>query len=178
MTSDREDGPRSVLVVAASKHGATAQIADAIAARLASRLPGAVVDRRAAEQVDSFDGVDAVVLGSAVYLGRWRQSARDLIDRHESRLRAIPVWLFSSGPVGDEPRPHEEPADAARLVRRIGAVEHTTFSGRIDATELNLPERLVVRAVKAPVGDYRDWPAVEEWADRIAVTLAGLVAPA
>ena len=90
-----------VLVSAASKHGATAEIGDRIAAALRDALPaGTDVDVVAAENVTTVDGYEAVVLGSAVYMGRWLDSARRLAETHAAELSTRPVWLFSSGPTG------------------------------------------------------------------------------
>ena len=55
-----------VLVTVASRHGATWEIGEVIAEVLADR--GLDVETRAPEDVSTLDGVDAVVLGSAVYL--------------------------------------------------------------------------------------------------------------
>ncbi len=34
--------------------------------------------------------------------------------------------------------------------------------------KLNFFERWIIKKVKAPVGDFRDWEAITEWANRIA----------
>ena len=96
-----------VLVTAATKYGATAEVAQMIAEVLADRgLEPTVVPP---EQVEGVDGYDAVVLGSAVYAGHWRKPARELVNRCGTALAERPVWLFSSGPVGD-PSPRRTPS--------------------------------------------------------------------
>ena len=94
-----------VLVSAASKHGATAEIADRIAAALRDALPGGTdVDVVAAENVTTVDGYEAVVLGSAVYMGRWLDSARRLAETHAAELSTRPVCcspVARSAPDGD-----------------------------------------------------------------------------
>ena len=94
-----------VLVTAASKHGATAEIARAIAEELTAAGVDAVLPPADAHP----DGYDGVVLGSAVYAGRWFAPAREFVDRHADTLRQPQVWLFSSGPVGAPPKPDEPP---------------------------------------------------------------------
>lgn len=44
-----------------------------------------------------FDGVDAVVIGSAICYGKWLRPALRFLHEHEAELAARPVWLFSSG---------------------------------------------------------------------------------
>jgi menaquinone-dependent protoporphyrinogen oxidase len=82
-----------------------------------------------------------------------------------------PVWLFSSGPVGDPPKPEGEPPEAADLVRLVGAREHHVFSGRLDRGLLGFGEKLVSRVVGAPEGDYRVPAEITEWGRHIARSL-------
>ena len=66
------------LVTAASRHGATLEIACAIAAALEAKQIEAPVLR--VDDVTTLAGYDAVVLGSAVYMGHWLEGAKDFID--------------------------------------------------------------------------------------------------
>lgn len=164
----------NVLVSAASRHGATIEVAATIGATLhAAGLDVFVV---APDEVESLDGYDAAVIGSAVYVGRWLEPARDLVERHKVALTGIPVWLFSSGPVGDPLKPAQDPADAASLAALVGARDHRTFAGNVDRRRLSLGERAMVAAVRAPEGDYRPWPEIEAWAAQIAAVLCSAAA--
>lgn len=164
-----------VLVSAASRHGATAEMAGRIGAALQRALvqgdSGAEVVVRPAAQVESLDGYDAHVFGSAVYMGHWLGPAKDLVQKHAAVLRERPVWLFSSGPVGDPPKPDEIPADAPALIEATGARDHVVFAGVLDRARLSLPERAMMKAFRAPYGDFRDWGAIEAWAAGIAGAL-------
>jgi menaquinone-dependent protoporphyrinogen oxidase len=160
-----------LLVTAASRHGSTAEIATELGKALRGALPGVGVDVVPLSRVGDLSDYDAVVLGSAVYFGRWLSEARWQVTSHAQELRQRPVWLFSSGPVGDPSLPATEPADAAELAVTIGAREHVVFPGALHRELLGARERLAVRLVRADDGDYRDWPAVRAWADRIAVEL-------
>lgn len=160
-----------VLVSAASRHGSTAEIATELGKALRGALPGAGVDVIPLSRVTDVSGYDAVVLGSAVYFGRWLDEARSQVGAQAATLRERPVWLFSSGPVNDPTIPSEEPVDGVELAETIGAREHIVFPGALRREQLGLRERLAVRLVHAADGDYRDWPAVRAWADRIAAEL-------
>jgi menaquinone-dependent protoporphyrinogen oxidase len=158
-----------VLVTAASKHEATAEIADTIGHVLEGSAHEATVLEPGA--VTSLDGYDAVVLGSAVYAGQWLDPAKKFADRFESELKARPTWLFSSGPLGDPPKPEEEPVGGAAVYRQLGAREHRVFPGRLDRKRLSFLERTMVGAVKAPDGDFRPWEEIRAWAVAIATAL-------
>jgi menaquinone-dependent protoporphyrinogen oxidase len=158
-----------VLVTAATKHGATGEIAQAIGDALRDQgLDPAVVPP---EQVDNVDEYGAVVLGSAVYAGHWLKPARELVGRRGAALAARPVWLFSSGPIGDPPKPEEDPVDVAEIVAATSAREHRVFAGKLIRKQLAFPERAIVSALRVREGDFRDWPAITEWAAGIARAL-------
>ncbi len=163
-----------VLVTAASKHGATQGIAEALARALREHLAAAsaTVDEVPVVRDPSPERYTAVVLGSAVYAGSWRDEARHWATAHAGLLRDRAVWLFSSGPIGEPPFPPDEPNDAAPLLAVTGALQHRTFPGRLDQQLLTFPERAMVTAMRAPVGDFRDWAAIDAWAAKIAADLS------
>jgi menaquinone-dependent protoporphyrinogen oxidase len=159
----------TVLVSAASRHGSTAEIAEAIGRVLTGY--GLPVDVRPVAEVTRVDGYDAVVLGSAVYAGHWLEPARRLAVDQARALAARPVWLFSSGPVGVPLKPDGDPVDVAAIVQVTRARGHQVFAGRLSRHALGFAEKAVVVAVRAPEGDYRNWAAVETWATEIAEAL-------
>lgn len=161
--------PRPVLVAYASKHGATAEIAEAIAA--AMQDAGCHAEARPVAHVHDLSGYCAVVLGSAVYTARWRKDARRFAARHRAELRQMPVWLFSSGPLGT-PEDIDKAAVPPRigaLVERLGAREHVTFGGRVPLDPSNFVERAMLKNTPPERRDARDWAAIAAWAHAIAV---------
>ena len=160
-----------VLVSAATRHGSTADIAATIVRVM--RLRGLDADEIAPQDVDDVTGYDAFVLGSAVYAGHWTTSATSLVNRCAQQFAERPVWLFSSGPIGQPPTTGEMP-HVSDLLARTHAREHRVFSGRLDRDDLELAERDMMRAVRAPDGDYREWPEIVEWAAEIADSLVSI----
>jgi menaquinone-dependent protoporphyrinogen oxidase len=162
-----------VLVTAASRHQATHEIAEAIAGGLRER--GVDAELRRVEEVTSLQGYRAVVLGSAVYMNRWLGEARHFASLHTSELCSIPVWLFSSGPLGppDHLIPPNESADVPVLMRLTRAVDHRTFGGRLEMRHLHFAERALARGIHAPEEDCRDWNAIDRFAGDIADELLG-----
>jgi menaquinone-dependent protoporphyrinogen oxidase len=167
--SDR-GGPR-VLVTAASRHGATHEIAEAIGRGLVQR--GVTARVVPAEDVRGIEGFDAFVFGSAVYMGHWLSPVLQLIEENDlSDGRRI--WLFSSGPIGSpDPMPHEEAVDVTDLMERTDAREHKDFAGKIDKHALGFRERALVAALRVPEGDFRDWDAIDAWSAEIADAIQG-----
>jgi menaquinone-dependent protoporphyrinogen oxidase len=158
-----------VLVTAATRHGSTEEIAALIARVL--RLRGMDTAELRPADVEDVSSYDAIVLGSAVYAGRWLAPATSLVSRFQRQLVDRPVWLFSSGPVGSPLTPAQA-LDASDVVTATGAIEHRLFAGKLDKSELGRLERAMVRMVRAPDGDYRDFGEVSHWAADIANALS------
>ena len=155
-----------VLVAVASKHGATTEIGQVIEASI--RSSGIDVELKPIEEVTALGPYGAVVIGSGVYSGHWMRHAREFVEVHEGELKQLPVWLFYSGPVGDPPKPLENPAEVADVVKRLGARGHRLFPGRIEGSDLGISERALVALVRAPDGDFRPWSDIATWAEAIA----------
>jgi menaquinone-dependent protoporphyrinogen oxidase len=168
-----------VLVAYGTKHGATGAIAEAIAKTL--RAAGLEVDLQPARRVRSIEPYRAVVLGSAVYAGRWRRDASRLLRR--SGLRERDVWLFSSGPVGESKSDPEQfermtkPPRVQRIAADIGAREHVVFGGMV-AEDAGFIRKKMARRIPPELRDLRDWDAIETWAMSIAATLTERPVPA
>ncbi len=160
----------TVLVTAATKHGSTFAIAERVARGLNEQ--GVAAEARPLDEVDGLEGYDGVVLGSGIYAGHWLEPAKRFVDRHVDGLRDRPVWLFSSGPVGDPPKPAGDPPDAVALREALLAREHRVFAGALDRDQLSFAERAITRVVGAAPGDYRPWVEIDAWAVSIAAALS------
>jgi menaquinone-dependent protoporphyrinogen oxidase len=163
-----------VLVAYASKYGATEQIAEKIGEVL--RQSGLSADVLPAEEVKDPSAYQAVVLGSAVYIGKWRKQAAKFLKENEKILTERPVWLFSSGPAG-EGDPVELlqgwtfPSALQPIADRIQPRDIAVFHGDVDVEKVNFIERAMIKNVESPVGDFRDWEAITAWATEIAKAL-------
>jgi menaquinone-dependent protoporphyrinogen oxidase len=158
-----------VLVTVASRHGSTWMIGDAIREELqADHIQAALLEP---ELVDDISGFDAFVIGSGVYAGRWLKSARRFVERFERQLADKPVWLFSSGPLGEPARPAQPPAEGLEIAARLNARDHQVFEGRLEPDVLGMAERAIVRVARAEDGDFRPWVAITIWAREISAAL-------
>lgn len=168
----------TVLVAYASRYGSTAEIAERIAGTLSESGHEAVA--HPVGEAGDVGAAEAVVVGSAVYMGHWRKEAATFVAAHRDELAARPVWLFSSGPLPGAVVPEKVagaaddgvPKEVPEAVRTVGAREHRVFDGRLDPARLGVRDRLI-RALPAgrpllPEVDGRDWDAIDAWARAIA----------
>jgi menaquinone-dependent protoporphyrinogen oxidase len=170
----RMAGDGRVLVAYGTKYGSTAEIAEAIGKALSAA--GLEADVKRARDVRSLDPYRAVVLGSAVYAGRWRRDAMRLLRRPE--LRGREVWLFSSGPVGEDtgdPAARErftKPKRVQEFATSIGVREPVVFGGRVDV-DAGFIRKKMARNTPPELRDRRDWNEIEAWGRSIAAAVDG-----
>ena len=172
----------SVLVAYATRHGSTRGIAERIAARL--REDGLDAEARPAAEVRDASRYDAFVIGGAAYMFSWLKDATTFVDRNRALLAERPTWLFTSGPLGTDTVDKDGrdvleatvPKEFARLRAAVHPRGERVFFGAWDAAArpIGVAERLLSfmpAKVDLPSGDFRDWPAIDAWADAIAAEL-------
>jgi len=158
-----------VLVTYASKSGSTAEVADAIGKRLADT--GLTVDVRRAKNVRSVDGYAAVIVGSAIRAGRWLSEASGFVKTHREALAARKTAFFTLCMTLQQDTPEHRETVAAYLkpVREILEPDRIEFfAGKMDYRKLALAPRLIVKGMKVPEGDFRNWDAISSWARGVA----------
>lgn len=162
-----------ILVATASRHGTTARVGDAVAHEL--RAGGHDVERRdlgdarvARVEDLATDGIDAVVLGGAVYTGSWLATAHDA----QARLleRDVPTVTFAVGILDVTADPLAERWTLPRTAAT--ADERVIFGGAIDKDQLSLRERSLLAVVRAKEGEYTRWEDVRAWSAALARVFA------
>jgi menaquinone-dependent protoporphyrinogen oxidase len=156
-----------VLVAYGSKHGSTQEVAEAIARRL--RQSGLEVELRCAADIGDLTPYDGVVLGGALYFGRWHQDAARFLIRHRHQLAAQPPAVFALGPkTADTQGLAESRAQLDKALAKVPEVEPRSiavFGGVVDPRKLRFPLK------RMPASDARDWDAIDEWADKVVTTI-------
>ncbi len=154
---------RPVLVTYASKHGATAEVAEVITAALVEQ--GLAMDVNRAEEVDETTRYGGVVLGGALYMGRLHRDARRFLHRHRETLAKLPVAVFAMGPKTLEAK--DLASSRAQLDHALAKVPEiepfavAVFGGVVDPKALDFPFN------RMPESDARDWDAIHAWAEEL-----------
>jgi menaquinone-dependent protoporphyrinogen oxidase len=154
----------SILVVYATKHGSTREVADAVAARLRER--GLDADCAPAADLQDPTLYSGVVVGGSLYMGRWHPDAVDFLRRHADALATMPVAVFALGPLTLKPAEVEgsrkQLGRALARVREVEPFSVAIFGGVVDPEKLRFPFN------RMPASDARDWDAAHRWVDELA----------
>jgi len=154
-----------ILVTYASKCGSTGEVAEEIGQVLCKS--GIEAEVRLAKDVDDVNGYQAVVVGSAVRMGQWLPEATKFIETHRDALSRVPVAYFTVCMTMQEDTEENrrevmgylEPVRAMVQPRDVGL-----FAGAMDYGKLPFVFRLMIKAMKVPEGDFRDWDSIRDWA--------------
>ena len=158
---------RRVLVAFATKRGSTREVAESVAETL--RAEGLEAECRAAAEIEDLDGYAAVVLGGALYMGRWHADARDFLRRHRRLLAALRLAVFAMGPrtlaESDVEESRKQLDNALAMVPELEPVSVAVFGGVVDPAKLRFPFN------RMPASDARDWDAIHAWVQDVAERL-------
>jgi len=159
---------KKVLVTYASKYGSTGGVADAVAKELC--VKGVSADVALITNARNIGSYQGVVIGSAIYMGKWMPEALDFVKRNKDILRRVPVAYFLvcmtlAGPTDKnraEVLAYMDPI--LKEVPEIKPVGLGTFAGAMHYSNLSWIYKKILKSKGTPEGDYRDWNAIRSWA--------------
>jgi len=152
-----------VLIVYGTGTGCTAGIAERIGATLTAA--GATVEVVAAKGAPSAVGYDAVLVGSGIRASNWHKPAKEWVAANADALKTVPVAFFTAClSMADAEKADEVRAYTDALIAETGVepVEVGLFA------EFPFVERTILKLMKAPTGDFRDWDAIDAWTTEVA----------
>lgn len=160
---------KRVLVTYASKYGSTGGVADAIGKELCGKgLAADVALIRNAGDLGSYQGV---VVGSAIYMGKWMPEATDFVKQNRDILRRIPVAYFLVCITMAQPTEKKRAKALSYMEPIMKAVPEIrplgigTFAGALDYNnKISWLYKQILKAKGAPEGDFRDWNSIRSWA--------------
>jgi len=157
----------TTLIAYATKHDSTHQVAEMVAAVL--RDDGLDADVLPASSVDDVERYDGIVLGGALYAGRWHRDARYFLRDKREALAQRPVFVFGMGPLDLKEasvagsRKQLDHALAKVPEVKPGAV--AIFGGVVHQEDQHFPFNHM------PESDARDPDAIRAWAREIAAVM-------
>jgi len=157
-----------ILVAYASKCGATAELAERIASDLCST--GFRADLLPAGKVKDLTGYRAVVIGTAIYMGKPLAEARKFTEDFLFPRPDLPLALFNVSLTMKEDTPENAEVALGYLEELLSLVKPDLiglFAGRIAMDTLPPLYRLFAQSDNEGAlaeGDYRDWDQVSAWA--------------
>ena len=168
---------KKVLVAYASKYGSTGGVADAIAKELCSKE--VATDVLLIKNVSNISSYQAVVIGSAIYMGKWMSEAVDFLKNNRDILRQVPVAYFLVCMTLSRPTEKNRAEVLSymdpilKAVPEIKPVGIGTFAGAMDYSNLSWLNKKILKSKGTPEGDFRDWSAIRAWArDPVGAKLA------
>ncbi|MEZ4862786.1 MAG: flavodoxin domain-containing protein [Caldilineaceae bacterium] len=163
----------AILVAYASRHGSTAEVAEAVAETLCAR--GLAVDLQNLRDVQTLAGYRAIVMGAPLYMFRWHNDAKHFLADHQQAIATLPTAVFALGPFADKPKDWE--GVRAQLDSELAKfpwlkpVTVEIVGGKFDPATLRFPFNWIPGLHQLPVSDIRDWDAIRAWANNLAATL-------
>lgn len=158
-----------VLVVYATRHGSTAEVAQEIGNVL--RSSDLETDVKAVDEVEDLGPYEAIVFGAPLYMGRMQRAGTRFLAAHNEELSSRPLAVFSLGPndTEDSRRGAQKQLDR-KLAKRpdLHPFAVGLFGGVIDSEKLRFPFS------KLNDGDWRDWDAIRAWAGSLVPQLNSL----
>lgn len=160
-----------ILVTYASRSGATAGVAEAIANTLSEC--GDQVELRPMRDVTDLTPYRAVVAGSAIQGQKWLPEAMLFLEKHQAELRRKPIAAFLTcitlSMKGSEQYREGVASWMAPVRALVSPVSEGLFAGALDFRKMpvnfnTLMMRIPVALGVWKVGDHRDWDAIRAWA--------------
>ena len=170
----RSEAEKKFLVAYASKYGSTGGVADAIGKALCSK--GATVDVLLMKNAVNLSSYQGVIVGSAIYMGKWLPEAVDFVKKNVEVLRQIPVAYFLVCMTLCKPTEENRAKVLAYLdpvLKAQGEIKPVAigaFAGALDYNNLSWLNKKILKSKGTQEGDFRDWKAIRTWAEESAFT--------
>lgn len=167
----KTDMNQRILVTYASKAGSTGEVARAIGEVLTAK--GATVDVTPVNGVANLQDYQAVIIGSAIRMGRWMPEAKSFVETNQAYLRQVPTAYFNCG-LGLREESEKTRGEALGYMDSVCSivepVSRGAFAGKLDYSKLSFLEGLIMKAMGDQPGDFRPWETIRAWAESLKLS--------
>ncbi len=156
---------KRILVTYSSKAGSTAGVAAKIGEVLSKQ--NLAVDVLPVSKAGDLSAYSAIISGSAIRMGRVMPETLKFIEKNQQVLQQKPFGVFVVCLTMREDTEANRATVSAYLdpVRAlVKPASEGLFAGALVASKVGLLDRLIMSAMKAPEGDYRNWAQISAWA--------------
>ena len=153
-----------ILLIYATETGSTAEVAAFIKKQIEDEKYEVVLSN--VKEVDSVNNYDVIFVGSPIYVGRWKKEATEFIETNQEILKSKQVFYFLTcmNLTSNDP---EKLAQVPKFLENerflVEPLSEGRFAGAIDMKKLSFFKRMMVKMVKAPEGDFRNWEEIANW---------------
>jgi menaquinone-dependent protoporphyrinogen oxidase len=156
-----------LLITYGSRCGSTGGVAEAIGQVLCEE--GVAVDVRLVKNVNDLSTYQAVIVGSAIRMGKWLPEVVEFVKTHQDTLSRVPVAYFTvcltmkDGTVENRHKALAYLDPVRKQFPQVKPVDIGLFAGAVDYKKLSFAYSLILKVMGAPEGDFRNWEAIRTW---------------
>jgi menaquinone-dependent protoporphyrinogen oxidase len=129
------------------------------------------VDVLPVEKAGDLSAYQAVVLGSAIRMGQLLPEVVKFVEANQAVLQQKSFNVFFLCMTLEKDTPENRQTVSAYLEPLRALVKPASegmFAGVMEPKKLSLLERMMMKAMKTPVGDFRNWEQINAWAQSAA----------
>ena len=159
---------KKILVAYTSQYGSTGGVAEAIGKELCGK--GAKVDVCLMKNVKNLSSYPGVVVGSAIFRGKWMPEAVNFVKANAEVMSRIPVAYFMVCMTMHQPGEDNRRKVLAYLdpvlqtISQVKPVDIEPFAGVMNYSNLSWFNKKIIISKGVPEGDFRNWEAIRAWA--------------
>jgi len=173
----KKNSSKNILIAYSSKYGSTGGVAEAIGKELCRK--GAKADIVLIKNLKNLSSYQGIVVGSAIFRGRWMPEALNFVKANAEILRQIPVAYFMVCMTMRQPTEENRHKALSFLdpvlqtVPQVKPVDIAPFAGAMHYNNLSWLNKTMIQSKGGPEGDFRNWEAIRAWAGGLGSSLLG-----
>jgi len=164
METQMNKNPKKVLVIYASEAGSTEEVAIFIKDLILEA--DYEVDLCKVDAVKDITEYDVIMIGSPIYVGKWKKEASNFVENNAEQLQSKKVFYFLTCmnlTSTDQEKLDQVPQFLTYERGLVEPISEGRFAGVINPKKLSFFKRMMIKLVKAPEGDFRDWEEIANW---------------